>query len=85
MRSLFSAVLLTAAVFLSSHAEAALVCPKGSHSCGPNRGCCPAGSECLPVSGCSIRPQDTPGVQCGQYKCRAGEKCVRQEGQMRCR
>jgi hypothetical protein len=89
MRSLFSAGLLTAVLFLSAQAEAALVCPSGSHSCGANRGCCPAGSRCLPVSGCSVRPGDSPrdssGVPCGKYKCRTGESCVRQEGQLRCR
>ena len=43
------------------------------------------GSRCLPVSGCSVRKGDTPGVQCGKYKCRTGETCVRQDGQLRCR
>jgi hypothetical protein len=85
MRSLFPAVLLTAVLLLSAQAEAALVCPQGATSCGPNRGCCPAGSRCLPVSGCSVRKGDTPGVQCGKYKCRTGETCVRQDGQLRCR
>ena len=85
MRALLSAVVFTAVVLLSAQAEAALICPSGSTSCGANRGCCPPGSHCLPVSGCSVRPGDAPGVQCGKYKCRAGEACIRQEGHLRCR
>jgi hypothetical protein len=85
MRALFATFALTVVVLFSAHADAALVCASGSHSCGPTRGCCPAGSECLPVSGCSVRPQDRLGVKCGKYQCRVGEVCIRQEGQLRCR
>ena len=85
MRSLLSTCVLVAVLFFSAQADAALVCANGSQNCGPNRGCCPAGSRCLPVSGCSKRSSDQLGVKCGKYHCRVGEACVRQEGQLRCR
>jgi hypothetical protein len=85
MRLLLTLCAFTLVLFLSAQAQAQMVCPAGAHSCGPGRGCCPAGSKCLPGNGCSVRPGDRLGIRCGALRCRVGEYCITQDGQKRCR